>query len=512
AWWIATQQIACHLRTVIATLRASVRLPDTSTFAVRGFEHIHPLLNHRGIVLVAPHAGPYTILGIIGRMWLAELGFTGELVVVARMFQPLRSRAVMEWFTASLARTGISIVSVDEQPLRLAARLRTTLENNGIVVLLVDEPTPTPSLDAPFFDSTIRMPIGPARLAYSTGAALLPVMAAYARGGKHLIRIAEPIEPSPDPAVSLAQVGRALESLIARNLGQWSMLTPVWADAVRPLPARYAAADLHVHTPGSDGLCAIEEWRDAARSAGLRVIAVTDHDHLATVRDWVVANPDRGDGDVAVIPGVELTARGRIVHLGVLFPEVIPERLPKPGTPLPELIRWARAIPGSIVVLVHPHPGLWRRQLRGLARQGLLPDAIETRYPLVGWQARQLERAAAAYGLAVLGGTDAHLVPGQIGRFHTIFAGETADDLVRAIRSRSTRAASAPAVVGVPLRVYALQSIYSWLLPFRSLPGVANWRAGLLRRAQQAARAANPKPVGLATLERERERPRRRVA
>ena len=95
-----------------------------------------------------------------------------------------------------------------------------------------------------------------------------------------------------------------------------------------------------------------------------------------------------------ILPGVELTARGRIVHLGVLFSQEIPEELPAPGTPLIELVRWARAIPGSLVVLVHPLPLLWRYQLRRLARAGALPDAIETRFPLVGWRSERLEQAA----------------------------------------------------------------------------------------------------------------------
>jgi hypothetical protein len=203
-----------------------------------------------------------------------------------------------------------------------------------------------------------------------------------------------------------------------------------------------------------------------------------------------------------VIAGVELTARGRIVHLVVLFPETapadLPSVLPKPGTRLPELVRWARGIPGSVVVLVHPHPVLWKRQLAGLAAEGLLPDAIETRFPLVGWRSRALERAAARYRLATLGGSDAHLAPGQLGGHVTVFPGETVGDLVRAIRERRTRAVSSAAGAAVPAKVYAVQSLYSWLLPFRALPGVEPLRERLLARAREGAAAATPKPAGLA--------------
>ncbi|MFM9108259.1 MAG: PHP-associated domain-containing protein [Chloroflexota bacterium] len=498
AWRIGAAQIANHLRTVAGTLRASIRLPDPADFEARGMSNLTPFLDQRGVILVAPHAGPYTTLGIMGRRWLAREGFRGELVIVARMFQPFRSRAVLDWFVRTLAQANVTIVPVDEDPAKLGAILQRTLRNKGIVVLLVDEPTPTPSLTVPFFDSAISMPIGPARLARATGAVIVPVIASYGSRGKQRITIAEPVEPAADPAVTLAQAARALERLIAPRLAQWSMLTPIWRDPA-PAPRGCSLAELHLHTPGSDGLLSIEQWREAA-AAGVSVIAITDHDHIETVRAWTLANPGGagGAGGVEVIPGVELTARGRIVHVGVLFTGEVPADLPAMDSPLPEIIRWARGIAGSLVVLVHPHPGLWTRQLRGLERLGLLPDAIETRYPTVGWQARRLEREAARLGLAMLGGSDGHLAAGQLGRHVTVFPGETAADLIAAIRARRTRGATAPAAISVPPRVYLLQSCYSWLLPFRHLPGVPGIRERLLRRAREAAAAAAPRPLGQA--------------
>jgi lauroyl/myristoyl acyltransferase/predicted metal-dependent phosphoesterase TrpH len=497
AWRMGAAQIANHLRTVVGTLRASIQLPDPADFETRDFEHLTPLLDQRGIILVAPHAGPYTTLGIMGRRWLAREGFKGELVIVARMFQPFRSRAVLDWFVKTLALANLTIIPVDEDPQKLASRLQRTLRNKGIVVLLVDEPTPTQSLTVPFFDSAISMPVGPARLARATGAVIVPVIASYGSRGKQRITIAEPVEPAADPAVTLVQVARSLERLISPRLSQWSMLTPIWRDP--PRPAGEGLAELHLHTPGSDGLCSIEEWKIAARAAGVSVIGITDHDHIETVRRWKIEHPV--DDDVAVIPGVELTARGRIVHLGVLFTEEIPETLPKPDTPLADLVRWARGIPGSIVVLVHPHAGLWKRQLRNLDRLGLLPDAIETRYPLAAWQVKDLEQAAARYRLAMLGGSDAHLAAGQLGRHVTMFPGETAADLVAAIRARRTRAATSPGTVTVPRSVYLLQSCYAWLLPFRHRPGVEQVRDDLLRRAKRRAAGTVARPSGRARVE-----------
>jgi KDO2-lipid IV(A) lauroyltransferase len=512
AWYIGAQQIATHLRAVIATLRAGFRLPDAKhLLLLEGIEAVRPHLGQRGVIIVAPHAGPYTMLGLMGRSWLEEQGFTGELAIVARMFRPFRSGALMQWFMDYFTRAGINVIPVHEQPQIMAKRLKSVLENKGIVVLLVDEPTPTPSAVVPFFDSAIKMPLGPVRLAKATNSVIVPTIASYAEGRKMKITLAEPQEVEGSVTEAMHRLARALETLVGQNLNQWAMLTPIWIDekpGTPAAPAGHSYADLHLHTQGSDGLLRAEEWIDAARDGGIAVIGITDHDHLATVREWKRRDPE---GTRHVIPGVELTARGRVVHLGVLFADEIPAALPRPGRPLLELVRWARGIEGSIVVLVHPLPGLWRGQLRRMRQAGLLPDAIEARFPFCGRRSAVIERAAARYGLAVLGGSDAHLSPGQIGGYATMFPGETASDLIEAIRQRQTQAVTLPRPVRIPGNVYAAQFVYSWLLPFRGLPGVPIVRSTLLRLARAGAQRGERRRW-VRSFRRQRSRPAEQVS
>lgn len=489
AWWIGSQQIATHLRAVSGTLRAAHRIPSAASLQLEGLEAVRPYLGQRGIIIVSAHAGPYTLLGLMSRRWLAQQGFQGELAIVARMFRPFRSGALMQWFMDYFTAAGINVISVHEQPQVMAKRLRSVLENKGIVVLLVDEPTPTPSAVVPFFDSGVKMPIGPVRLAKATGALLVPTLASYERGGKMKVTLSSPIEPQGPVTADLERVARALQEMISRNIGQWGMLTDIWIDPNPDAPdaskasAGHSYADLHLHTRGSDGLLHAEEWVPAARANGITLLGITDHDHIETVRAWKLRDPE---GTRHVVPGVELTARGRIVHLGVLFAQEIPARLPKPGTPLLDLMRWARGIEGSVVVLVHPLPVLWRRQLRQMARAGLLPDAIESRFPYGGNGKRtaEIERAARRFNLAVLGSSDSHLSPGQIGTQATLFPGETVEDFFAALRARQTQAVSLPRDVRIPGSVTLLQTAYSWLLPFRAIPGVPPLRNAILRRAR----------------------------
>ncbi len=71
--------------------------------------------------------------------------------------------------------------------------------------------------------------------------------------------------------------------------------------------------DLHIHTTGSDGTCRPEEVVRMAREAGLRAIAVTDHDSVLGYAEAVRAGEKLG---VEVVPGIEISTKyRRAVHI-----------------------------------------------------------------------------------------------------------------------------------------------------------------------------------------------------
>jgi predicted metal-dependent phosphoesterase TrpH len=74
-------------------------------------------------------------------------------------------------------------------------------------------------------------------------------------------------------------------------------------------------ADLHVHTTNSDGALTLATLPDAARRAGVEVVAVTDHDRTHPDLDAPVTE----DGGVTVVHGIELrvdSPAGRVDLLG----------------------------------------------------------------------------------------------------------------------------------------------------------------------------------------------------
>ena len=88
------------------------------------------------------------------------------------------------------------------------------------------------------------------------------------------------------------------------------------AGAQQQAVAGRSEIDLHLHSTASDGILAPAKVVEAAKAAGLSVIALTDHDTVAGVAEAVVAGETLG---VRVIRGVELSAHedasGKEVHV-----------------------------------------------------------------------------------------------------------------------------------------------------------------------------------------------------
>ncbi|MEO7229939.1 MAG: DUF6282 family protein, partial [Candidatus Limnocylindrales bacterium] len=72
------------------------------------------------------------------------------------------------------------------------------------------------------------------------------------------------------------------------------------------VPAGLATIDLHSHTARSDGLLEPGELVRQAAAAGVRLLAITDHDTVAGVRA-LLRSRDVPPG-LELLPGIELNA------------------------------------------------------------------------------------------------------------------------------------------------------------------------------------------------------------
>jgi 3',5'-nucleoside bisphosphate phosphatase len=69
-----------------------------------------------------------------------------------------------------------------------------------------------------------------------------------------------------------------------------------------------ATADLHTHTTRSDGVLAPDELVRQAAAAGVRLLAIADHDSLAAFRELTAEGAPPLPAGLELVPGVEINA------------------------------------------------------------------------------------------------------------------------------------------------------------------------------------------------------------
>jgi predicted metal-dependent phosphoesterase TrpH len=81
-------------------------------------------------------------------------------------------------------------------------------------------------------------------------------------------------------------------------------------EAGRIVPPEPTVVDLHTHTTRSDGLLEPRDLVASAAAAGIRTLAITDHDTLAGYRDVVAPGGPPLPAGLALVAGVEINAVG----------------------------------------------------------------------------------------------------------------------------------------------------------------------------------------------------------
>ena len=220
---------------------------------------------------------------------------------------------------------------------------------------------------------------------------------------------------------------------------------------------REGRADLHIHSLASDGTASvIDIVEHAAGSAGLDVIAVTDHERIDSAVAARELARERGLS-LEVIVGEEISTRGG--HLLGLF---LTERI-QPWRSLKSTIAAVHA-QGGLAIPAHPlfpYPlcaqAAVLRRLLADPDPVFHPDALEAFNPTtLGRGSRRVAEFIAAHGLAGIGCSDAHAL-GSIGQGYTTFPGRTADDLRAAILGRQTRWHGVVHPTGSQLAVFGRQ-------------------------------------------------------
>ncbi len=188
----------------------------------KGGEHLRQVLaKGKGAIVVSPHLGNWELLGLI----VAAYGYRTS-VVARELYDPRLDRLLERL----MAARGVMLVK------RQGAMMATMrlLKANQMLGLLVDQDTRVESVFADFFGIPAKSPVGPVKLAYASGAAIIPISTRRDEQGMHHVVIEPPLRllgSRDDQSHLLADVAagnRVIEEQVRACPGQWVWIHERW--------------------------------------------------------------------------------------------------------------------------------------------------------------------------------------------------------------------------------------------------------------------------------------------
>ncbi|HEY3714095.1 MAG TPA: phosphatidylinositol mannoside acyltransferase [Jatrophihabitantaceae bacterium] len=205
-----------------------------------GAEHIDAAVRAgKGFILALPHMGNWDAAAI----WL--VAHCGSFTTVAERLKP---ESLYDRFVAYRESLGMEVLPLTggASPAEtLAERLRA----GRAVCLLADRDLSRNGVEVEFFGEATRMPGGPALLAATTGAALLPVSLWFTADGGWGQWIGPPVELTGKRLAEKVRAGTqalasVFETRIAEHPSDWHMLQKLW---LSDLSVRTAPLNGHRH-------------------------------------------------------------------------------------------------------------------------------------------------------------------------------------------------------------------------------------------------------------------------
>jgi len=176
-----------------------------------------------GMIFALPHLGNWEAAAPVVVL---------EGIPVVAVAERLSNQRITDWFTEMRAAFGIDII-LATGGIEVMRKLETALRDNKSLALLSDRDLKGRGVEVEFFGERTTLPPGPATLAVSTGAPLLPV-ASYFENGGHRVVIT-PAIPIPEAGTRSEKVqamtqelAHRLEELISKAPRQWHLVVPNW--------------------------------------------------------------------------------------------------------------------------------------------------------------------------------------------------------------------------------------------------------------------------------------------
>jgi KDO2-lipid IV(A) lauroyltransferase len=186
---------------------------------VVGQHHLDDALARgEGLVAISGHIGNWEFLGA----YLAKMGYPTSALATR-----VRNQRLDDLLAGLRRRSGLRLL---ERSRSLLGAFR-CLKEGGILGVLMDQDTSVESVTVDFLGHPARTPVGPAKLASSTGACVLPMAMLMTSDGRYRLEIGEPISINGDGGSlvdDVARCSRALEEFIRLEPAQWVWMHKRW--------------------------------------------------------------------------------------------------------------------------------------------------------------------------------------------------------------------------------------------------------------------------------------------
>jgi phosphatidylinositol dimannoside acyltransferase len=213
--------------------RAVVQSVDRNTVGVQYLDAA--VESGRGYVVALPHTGNYDVAGL----WVVDRHGKPFTTVAER----LKPEALFDRFVAYRQSLGMEVLALTGGDRPPTAVLTERLHAGGGVCLVADRDLSRGGIEVDFFGERARMPGGPAMLAATTGAALIPVGLWFTPDGGWGQRICRPIELPEGRLRDKVELGTQLLAdefarLVAAHPADWHMVQKLWLADLSARPTR----------------------------------------------------------------------------------------------------------------------------------------------------------------------------------------------------------------------------------------------------------------------------------
>jgi KDO2-lipid IV(A) lauroyltransferase len=211
--------------------RAVVARTDENTEGAQNLDAA--LAQGRGAIVALPHMGNWDVAAL----WVVSRGL--EFTTVAERLEP---ESLYDRFVAYRESIGMQVLPLTGGARPPSEVLAERLRAGGLICLVADRDLSRSGIVVQFFGAEARMPGGPALLAATTGAALLPVSLWFTPRGWGQ-RINPPVQiPAAGRLKDRVTAGtQALADVFARDIAEhpvdWHMLQRLWLADLPPRPS-----------------------------------------------------------------------------------------------------------------------------------------------------------------------------------------------------------------------------------------------------------------------------------